>query len=180
MDPGNNRQQVWKSLKELEEKATKLKAECENDLKLNLMVHRSDADIRKRQEHQQIDRYIIGQRKLLDAGLATEQNDISMAMKASLRDLMTKALHDQRAAFDDKMKQERTVLNQALSKAHEENDANIKKDRAKVDSMIKQAWEQMDKVLENERSKLKSLIESLIEKDEVRASRNEEVTISVH
>ena len=44
MDPSNHMQQVQKSLKEWEEKANKLKADCK-DLKL---LHRSDTNIKKR------------------------------------------------------------------------------------------------------------------------------------
>ena len=95
-------------------------------------------------------------------------------MEVALGRLLKQALHDQRATFAEKMKQERAVLNQSLSKVLEENDANIKKERANVDSMIKQAGEQMDKELENERSKLKSMIQSLIEQEEGRSLIQEE------
>ena len=86
---------------------------------------------------------------------------------------------DQRAAFAEKMKQERDVLNESLSKVLEENDANIKKERANVDSMIKQAGEQMDKELDNERTKLKMLIESLIREEELRVNRNANMNVMV-
>ena len=164
--------------------ATKLKADFE-DMKLKLQLDRSDADIRTKQVRQQNERYIISQRKLLDEGSTIEQNDVAVRMEVALGCLLKQALHDQRAAFAEKMKQERAVLNQSLSKVLEEIDANIKKEQANVDSMIKQAGEQMDKELDNERSKLKSMIQSLIEQEEgrsliqeeeVRANMNVEVT----
>ena len=167
--------------------ATKLKADFE-DMKLKLQLDRSDADIRTKQVRQQNERYIISQRKLLDEGSTIEQNDVAVRMEVALGRLLKQALHDQRAAFAEKMKQERAVLNQSLSKVLEEIDANIKKERANVDSMIKQVGEQMDKELENERSKLKSMIQSLIEQEdgrsliqeeEVHANMNVEVT-TVH
>ena len=171
-------------LKEWDEMATKLKADFE-DMKLKLQLDRSDADIRTKQVRQQNERYIISQRKLLDEGSTIEQNDVAVRMEVALGRLLKQALHDQHAAFAEKMKQERAVLNQSLSKVLEEVDANIKKERANVDSMIKQAGEQMDKELENEHSKLKSMIQSLIEQEEgrsliqeeeVRANMNVEVT----
>ena len=164
--------------------ATKLKADFE-DMKLKLQLDCSDADIRTKQVRQQNERYIISQRKLLDEGSTIEQNDVAVRMEVALGRLLKQALHDQRAAFAEKMKQEHAVLNQSLSKVLEEIDANIKKERANVDSMIKQAGEQMDKELDNERSKLKSMIQSLIEQEEgqsliqeeeVRANMNVEVT----
>ena len=154
-------------------------------MKLKLQLDRSDADIRTKQVRQQNERYIISQRKLLDEGSTIEQNDVAVRMEVALGRLLKQALHDQRATFAEKMKQEHAVLNQSLSKVLEEVDANIKKERANVDSMIKQAGEQMDKELENERSKLKSMIQSLIEQEEgrsliqeeeVRANMNVEVT----
>jgi len=117
--------------------ATKLKADFE-DMKLKLQLDRSDADIRTKQVRQQNERYIISQRKLLDEGSTIEQNDVAVRMEVALGRLLKQALHDQRAAFAEKMKLERAVLNQSLSKVLEENDANIKKERANVDSMIKQ------------------------------------------
>ena len=171
-------------LKEWDEMATKLKANFE-DMKLKLQLDRSDADIRTKQVRQQNERYIISQRKLLDEGSTIEQNDVAVRMEVALCCLLKQVLHDQRAAFAEKMKQEHAVLNQSLSKVLEEIDANIKKEWASVDSMIKQAGEQMDKELENERSKLKSMIQSLIEQEEgwsliqeeeVRANMNVEVT----
>ncbi|CAD6338923.1 unnamed protein product [Miscanthus lutarioriparius] len=160
-------------LKEWDEMATKLKADFE-DVKLKLQLDCSDADIRTKQVRQQNERYIISQRKLLDEGSTIEQNDVAVRMEVALGRLLKQALHDQRAAFAEKMKQERTVLNQSLSKVLEENDANIKKERANVDSMIKQAGEQMDKELDNERSKLKSMIQYLIEQEEGRSLIQEE------
>ncbi|CAD6213987.1 unnamed protein product [Miscanthus lutarioriparius] len=160
-------------LKEWDEMATKLKADFE-DMKLKLQLDCSDADIRTKQVQQQNERYIISQRKLLDEGSTIEQNDVAVRMEVALGRLLKQALHDQRAAFAEKLKQERAVLNQSLSKVLEENDANIKKERANVDSMIKQAGEQMDKELDNERSKLKSMIQSLIEQEEGRSLIQEE------
>ncbi|XP_066316111.1 uncharacterized protein [Miscanthus floridulus] len=160
-------------LKEWDEMATKLKADFK-DMKLKLQLDHSDADIRTKQVRQQNERYIIFQRKLLDEGSTIEQNDVAVRMEVALGRLLKQALHDQRAAFAEKMKQERAVLNQSLSKILEEIDANIKKERANVDSMIKQAGEQMDKELENERSKLKSMIQSLIEQEEGRSLIQEE------
>jgi hypothetical protein len=165
-------------LKELDEMTIKLKADFE-DMKLKLELDRSIADIGTKQKRQQNDRYIISQRKLLDEGSTIEQNDAAMSMQVALRQMLMQALCDQRAAFAEKMKQERDVLNESLSKVLEENDANIKKERANVDSMIKQAGEQMDKELDNERTKLKMLIESLIREEELRVNRNANMNVMV-
>ena len=59
--------------------------------------------------------------------------------------------------------------------AHEENDANIKNEKQRYESMIEQARAQLA-TLENERLKMKTLIESFIQREEVRANMNIEVT----
>ena len=91
--------------------------------------------------------------------------------------VLNKALDDLRVTYDNKLQQELALSNEVLQKARQrqENDAILKNERQQFDSRIEQARAQLED-LDNERLKLKTLIESFMQRQDICANRNDEVT----
>jgi hypothetical protein len=115
MDRSNDRQQVRSALEEGDEMVRKQNAD-RRDLELDIKLQRVDAEINRRGERKEYDRYLSLQRVELDKAVETSHSELAKKVRTELLALLNKALTHQRATYDQKIEQERALSNDALQK----------------------------------------------------------------